>query len=89
MILLRARAIENEAYVVGANRTGSDPATSYSGDSAIIGFKGETLAQIDTEEGIITAEFDIEELHAFREKFPTLKDADHFQISDSKLKIKN
>lgn len=78
--LLRARAIENEAYAIGANRTGCDPTTRYSGDSAIIGFRGEYLAQIGAEEGVITAEFDTEELAQFREKFPTLKDADHFRI---------
>lgn len=80
MTLLRARAIENEAYVIGANRTGSDPTTRYSGDSAIIGFRGETLAQIGVEEGVITAEFDTNELEHFREKFPTLKDSDDFRI---------
>lgn len=83
--LLRARAIENQAYIIGANRTGSDPTTRYSGDSAIIGFKGESLAEIGAEEGIIRAELDIEQLQTFRKKFPTLKDADLFQIQNSKL----
>ncbi len=78
--LLRARAIENEAYVIGANRTGSDPATRYVGDSAIVGFGGETLAEIGDEEGLLTAEFDTEELSAFREKFPALRDSDEFQL---------
>ena len=81
-ILLRARAIENEAYVIGANRTGSDPTTRYSGDSAIIGFRGEMLAEIGAQEGVITAELDAEELAQFREKFPTLRDADHFSIGN-------
>ena len=81
-ILLRARAIENEAYVIGANRTGSDPTTRYSGDSAIIGFRGEMLAEIGAQEGVITAELDAEELAQFREKFPTLRDADHFSIEN-------
>lgn len=80
--LLRARAIENEAYVIGANRTGSDPTTRYSGDSAIIGFRGEMLAEIGAQEGVITAELDAEELAQFREKFPTLMDADHFSIEN-------
>jgi predicted amidohydrolase len=80
MTLLRARAIENEAYVIGANRTGSDPTTHYSGDSAIIGFKGETIVAIESEEGVITADLDPNELEHFREKFPTLKDSDEFRI---------
>ncbi|MBE6210317.1 MAG: nitrilase family protein [Rikenellaceae bacterium] len=80
--LLQARAIENEAFVIGANRTGSDPTTNYSGESAIIGFKGEILAEIGAEEGVISAELDAEELAQFREKFPTLNDADHFRIEN-------
>ena len=80
--LLQARAIENEAFVIGANRTGSDPTTNYSGESAIIGFKGEILAQIGAEEGVISAELDAEELAQFRETFPTLNDADHFRIEN-------
>ncbi len=78
--LLCARAIENQAYVIGANRTGDDPTIHYSGGSAIVGFKGETLAEIGAEEGVITAESDAEELILFRERFPTLYDADRFQI---------
>ena len=78
--LLRARAIENEAFVIGANRTGSDPTTRYVGDSSIIGFKGESLATIGDTEGVIKAEIDLEELEHFREKFPTWQDADSFTI---------
>ena len=78
--LLRARAIENEAYVIGANRTGSDPTVSYSGDSAIIDFRGETLAEIGNEEGVITAELDKDALEEFRKRFPTWRDADKFTI---------
>jgi predicted amidohydrolase len=78
--LLRARAIENEAYVIGANRIGSDPTTRYSGDSAIIGFKGESLAEMGEKEGVLTAELDLQELEVFREKFPTLKDVDEFTL---------
>ena len=78
--LLRARAIENEAYVIGANRTGSDPTTMYVGDSAIIGFRGETIAQLEAEEGVITADLDPNELGHFREKFPVFRDSDEFQL---------
>lgn len=78
--LLRARAIENEAYVIGANRIGSDPTTCYSGDSAIIGFKGETLAEIGNMEGVLTTELNLKELEVFREKFPVSRDSDEFQL---------
>lgn len=79
--LLRARAIENEAYVIGANRAGSDPIVPYSGDSAIIDFRGEPLAEIGAEEGVITAELDPNELEHFREKFPVMRDSDEFQLT--------
>ena len=78
--LLRARAIENEAYVIGANRTGSDPTVGYSGDSAILDFRGQTLAEIGDDEGVITAELDPNELEHFREKFPVFRDSDEFQL---------
>ena len=78
--LLRARAIENEAYVIGANHTGSDPTVGYSGDSAILDFRGQTLAEIGDDEGVITAELDPNELEHFREKFPVFRDSDEFQL---------
>lgn len=78
--LLRARAIENEAYVLGVNRTGSDPTAHYSGDSAAVGFRGETLTEAGAEETLLTADLDPEALHAFREKFPAWRDADRFEL---------
>jgi predicted amidohydrolase len=68
--LLKARAIENVAYVIGVNRIGEDGnGHAYSGDSAIVNFRGE-----------LTQELSLEELNAFREKFPALNDADSFQL---------
>ena len=43
-LLLRARAVENQVYVVGANRVGDDPSAHYGGQSAIVDFRGRTLA---------------------------------------------
>lgn len=78
-ILLRARAIENQCYVIGANRTGQDPNCKYIGRSAIIDAKGRTLAQSDTDkEQCVTADIDINSLDDFRKKFPVLKDRDIF-----------
>lgn len=78
-ILLRARAIENQCYVIGANRVGQDKDCSYSGHSAIIDAKGSTLAQAQKgKEQAITAEIDIDSLLRFRSKFPVLKDRDIF-----------
>lgn len=78
-ILLRARAIENQCYVIGANRVGQDKNSSYSGYSAIIDAKGQTLAQAQKgKEQTVTAEIDTDSLLRFRSKFPVLKDRDIF-----------
>ncbi len=78
-ILLRARAIENQCYVIGANRIGNDTQCSYLGRSSIIDAKGKTLIQAkDNTEQSVTADIDIEQLEHFRSKFPVLKDRDLF-----------
>lgn len=77
--LLRARAIENQVYVLGVNRTGDDPELHYSGDSVAVGFKGETLVEAGEEECMLTARLDMDELRRFREKFPAWRDADDFE----------
>ena len=75
--LLRARAIENQCYVVGVNRVGSDPSCRYSGDSAIIDPYGDTLAACTpSEECYASATIGLKSLLDFRAKFPVLKDAD-------------
>ena len=75
--LLVARAIENQCYVAGVNRVGTDPACDYCGGSVIIDPYGKVIAACaDSEEAEATAEVDMEALGAFREKFPVLKDAD-------------
>lgn len=80
--LLKARAIENQAYVVGANRVGVDGNTiSYSGNSQLIDPKGNLLAAVgDHHKGIVLASFSHTELTRFRSSFPVLNDADSFAI---------
>lgn len=80
--LLRARAIENVSYAVMVNRTGTDPFALYDGGTALIDFKGETVAAAapDSEEALI-CEVDMEALRAFRTKFPALDDADDFTVT--------
>ncbi|MCR5679072.1 MAG: nitrilase family protein [Prevotella sp.] len=81
--LLKARAIENQCYVVGVNRTGNDPQCRYCGQSAIIGPKGDVLSKVaDGEECCIEAEVDMDALAAFRRKFPVLDDADRAFVED-------
>lgn len=70
--LLRARAIENLAYVVGVNRAGSDPYLSYPGASLIVGPKGEVLAQAGVEPCAIRAQLDHGALQQWRRDFPAL-----------------
>lgn len=72
--LLRARAIENQAYVVGVNRCGNDPGLAYSGRSMVIDPLGEVVADAGNDAGIIAAEIDMEKLEAWRTEFPALRD---------------
>jgi len=79
--LLRARAIENLCYVVGVNRVGSDGhGVAHSGDSAVIDFRGRTLADVGDLATLLTVELPDEPLRAFREKFPAHLDADRFTL---------
>ena len=74
LALLRARAIENQAYVVGVNRVGTDPHVQYSGHSLIVGPRGETLAEGCGEQQLVTAEVELGPLLEYRQQFPTLTD---------------
>ena len=79
--LLRARAIENLAYVVGVNRVGNDAhGVPYAGDSAAIDFRGSTMADAGNAPALLTVECPLEPLAAFREKFPAHLDADRFTL---------
>ena len=72
--LLRARAIENLAYVVGVNRVGTDPKLTYPGRSLIIDPKGNVLADAGDRECTISADLDARLVHDWRRDFPALKD---------------
>ncbi len=72
--LLQARAIENQAYVAGVNRCGTDPKLSYNGRSLIIGPKGDILADAGNGESVISADVNLDELLAYRRDLPFLAD---------------
>jgi len=73
--LVRARAIENQAYVVAVNRVGSGGRLDYAGDSAVIGPFGEELAVADGEvETTLHAEVDPDHVAATRARYPFLPD---------------
>lgn len=79
--LLKARALENQCFVIGVNIVGSDKVCEYMGDSAVIDAYGHTLAACKGgAEEVAVAELDMERLQRFRQKFPVLNDADVFNI---------
>src|SRR5687768_13812439 len=72
--LLRARAIENQAYVVGVNRAGDGNGLHYAGDSAAIAPLGDTLVEADDREQVAFADVDPVVVKKLRERFPALSD---------------
>lgn len=75
--LLVARAIENQCYVAGVNRVGTDPSCEYCGGSVVIDPYGKCIASCERGEASeATTEIDMDALEAFRQKFPVLGDAD-------------
>ena len=72
--LLHARAIENQAYVVGVNRVGSGGGLDYSGDSAIIDPLGEVLASGARVETVLLADIDTDHVASTREHFRFMQD---------------
>jgi predicted amidohydrolase len=79
--LLKARAIENQACVVGVNRVGPDGhGIAHAGDSAALDHLGSPLAELGAEPALVTVELDAARLAAFREKFPAHLDADRFTL---------
>lgn len=82
--LLRARAIENQCYVIGVNRVGSDEnGLEYRGGSAVVDFLGEPLADCGSGSQLVTANLSRDRLRIFRRDFPFHLDADPFDLSDS------
>ena len=76
--LLKARAIENESYVLGCNRCGKDGVGgNYTGNSALIDYKGFPLAEAEAEaDQLITITLDKEKLDTFRQHWPLYLDFD-------------
>lgn len=76
--LLRARAIENQAYIVGVNRIGAEPGLEYAGDSAVIDAYGRTVVDLENRESVAVAEMDMDALSLFRGRFNVAVDADDY-----------
>jgi omega-amidase len=82
--LLVARAIENQAYVIGVNRIGNDGnSVPHSGNSMVLDFKGKSLFTLpDNEEFITTISISKRDLKKFRNQFTVGLDWDQFEIKN-------
>lgn len=80
--LLIARAIENQAFVVGVNRIGKDGNEfEHSGDSAVVNPRGEALSTIKAhQDAVETIEIKLDYLKEFRKIFPVGLDTDDFEL---------
>lgn len=73
--LLAARAIENQSYVVGLNRIGTDGnQLEYNGQSGFYDYNGKLTLDIKSGEGIAAKKLSLNELHSYRSKYPFLDD---------------
>ncbi len=75
-ILTQARAIENQCFVLAANRCGNDPQCHYIGGSAIINPLGQKLCEAADAAISISADLELDELQAMRQRFRVLADRD-------------
>jgi predicted amidohydrolase len=82
--LLKARAIENQCYVIAVNRTGTDGNNiSYCGNSVIFDAKGRIITELaESQEIILNAKLSLNDLNSFREKFPAYLDGDDFEFKN-------
>lgn len=72
--LLQARAIENQAFVVGVNRVGADPDNEFNGHSMVAGPDGEVLLELGEKEEIARIEVDTRRIFQLRKEIPVFKD---------------
>jgi len=80
--LLKARAIENQAYVLGVNRVGRDGnGHAYTGDSMAMDYQGDTLFHARDKETVQTLTLDAAGLATYRRNFPAWRDADTWQLT--------
>ena len=79
--LLRARAIENQCYVAGVNRVGTDGNdVPYSGGSAVVDYLGQDIVNLGDRADSAVVTLDADLLLKFRDRFPFAVDADRFDI---------
>jgi omega-amidase len=80
--LLKARAIENQCYVIGINRIGTDENDwHYSGDSVVFDFMGKELINLKDKETCLTTTLSKLLLNEYRAELPFLEDRDDFRLN--------
>ena len=79
-VLTRARAMENQCYVLAANRVGTDgTGTASIGGTCLIDPRGSVIQRLDDQPGLLTGTLDLDQVQEFRKNFPAWKDADPFE----------
>ncbi len=73
-VLVQARAVENQAFVIACNSTGSDKGGAFGGHSLVVGPWGEVLVEGGEDEALLVAEVDLAQVHQARERLPALRD---------------
>lgn len=73
-LLLRARAVENQAFVVGCNTAGTHARHEMGGYSAVVDPRGRVVAEAGTAQEVLSVTIDTTEVGRFREEFPVLQD---------------
>ncbi|BDR55959.1 carbon-nitrogen family hydrolase [Xylocopilactobacillus apis] len=73
-LLLQARAIENQAYVIAVNRVGNDPDNAFGGDSMVINPLGQIISKADDRPTLMITEIDLSEVKKVRGQIPVFKD---------------
>lgn len=72
--LLKARAIENQCFMIGVNRVGSDPSNEYNGCSAVFSPSGDELVCVQDTEKVAVVDLDMDWVGQIRSQMPVLKD---------------
>lgn len=81
-VLLRARAIENQACVIGVNRVGADGhGVAHAGGSAALDALGRPLVELGNAPALETVMLDLGALRELRQRFPAALDADAFTLA--------
>ncbi len=78
--LVRARAIENQCYVLAANRVGNDPQSNYTGGTTFVDPYGRDMECPDHTETVLTGTIDMDFLMRYQKKFPLLRERDESLI---------